>query len=188
MPVEIERKFLVLLDLFDKQQATGSQRIVQCYWSQDNLPLSFDWMLEQSIAIPNEERQTIENMGPQKLEMRVRQKNNAYYVTWKSGALDNGGVMEFEYPISSDIAQQAFQSASFVIAKTRYLVPHGDYTLEVDVFDHGLVMAEIELPNMNEPIDDLPSWIGTEVTGQIEYTNRYICEALASRKQNQSPK
>lgn len=188
MAVEIERKFLVHLDLFDKQQATGSQRIVQCYWDKNNLPFSFDWMLEQSIVIPNDERQTIETMGPQQLEMRVRQKDNAYYVTWKSGALENGGVMEFEYPISSDIAQQAFQSASFVIAKTRYLVPHGDYTLEVDVFDHGLVMAEIELPDLDEPINDLPVWVGTEVTGQIEYTNRHICETVALRKQNQSPK
>ncbi len=66
-----------------------------------------------------------------------------------------------------------------VIEKVRHVVPCGALAWEIDVFSGenlGLVIAEIELPNEHHPIE-LPSWIGTEVTGQ----GRYYNSALAQR-------
>jgi adenylate cyclase len=50
----------------------------------------------------------------------------------------------------------------------RHIVPCGELAWEIDVFagdNIGLVIAEIELPHQNHPIE-LPPWIAHEVTGQ----------------------
>ena len=60
-----------------------------------------------------------------------------------------------------------------VVEKTRYLVPHGGLTWEVDVFagaHAGLVMAEVELETADQAID-LPDWAGHEVSHDDRYAN-----------------
>jgi CYTH domain-containing protein len=60
-----------------------------------------------------------------------------------------------------------------IIEKTRYLIPAGSHTWEVDVFfgaNAGLIVAEIELSREDEPFDK-PSWIGEEVSGDVRYYN-----------------
>lgn len=60
------------------------------------------------------------------------------------------------------------------IRKTRHVVPHGDQTLELDVFEEppGLVVLEVELDSEDEPVE-LPDWLGEwrEVTGDERYLN-----------------
>jgi adenylate cyclase len=59
------------------------------------------------------------------------------------------------------------------IVKTRYLIPSGGHTFEVDVFhdkNEGLVIAEIELSSEDE-IFLKPDWLGKEVTGNPAYYN-----------------
>ena len=59
------------------------------------------------------------------------------------------------------------------IDKTRYLVPSGKHTFEVDEFygeNEGLVMAEVELADENEPYEK-PDFLGLEVTGNRRYYN-----------------
>ena len=60
--------------------------------------------------------------------------------------------------------------------KTRWIVPAGDRYFEVDEFhgeNEGLVMAEIELRNPDEPFES-PSWLGKEVTDDARYYNGYL--------------
>jgi len=59
------------------------------------------------------------------------------------------------------------------IVKTRYLVPAGKHTYEIDVFhdkNEGLVVAEIELHFDDEQFEK-PDWLGEEVTGLPQYYN-----------------
>ncbi len=59
------------------------------------------------------------------------------------------------------------------IVKTRYIVPFGQWTYEVDVFhdkNEGLIIAELELQSETQQFDK-PSWLGEEVTGQPGYYN-----------------
>jgi len=59
------------------------------------------------------------------------------------------------------------------IVKTRYLVPSGIHTFEIDVFhekNEGLIVAEIELGSEDEYFDK-PDWLGEEVTGNPAYFN-----------------
>jgi CYTH domain-containing protein len=64
------------------------------------------------------------------------------------------------------------------IVKTRYLIPAGIHTFEVDVFhdkNEGLVIAEIELTSENEQYDT-PDWLGVEVTGNPAYYNANLAK------------
>ncbi len=59
------------------------------------------------------------------------------------------------------------------VVKTRYLVPAGGHTFEIDVFhdkNEGLIIAELELTSDDE-IFDKPEWLGQEVTGLPQYYN-----------------
>lgn len=177
--VEIERKFLVNKEEFlsaDLPQHTADV-ICQGYWSTDNLPTFFKDMLAMlNGRIPQQDFTTIEDMGPQQLEMRVRQRNEEFFVTFKSRKnIEGGGVMEFEYPLEHEPAAFLLASTDYRLSKTRHCLPLGGFVLEVDVFDDmDLVLAEIEIPSMNTPLPPLPSWIGEEVTGQHEYMNRTL--------------
>ena len=149
MAQEIERKFLVSGDF--KKESYGSVRITQGYLS--------------SV--------------PQRV-VRVRVKGEKGYITIK-GAADETGVSRFEWEkeISLQDAQSLLQLAEpGIIDKTRYLIKNtdGKHIWEVDEFhgeNNGLVMAEIELSNENDPFNK-PEWLGKEVTGDKRYYNSFI--------------
>ena len=60
------------------------------------------------------------------------------------------------------------------IKKTRYVLVYEGHDLEIDVFDNGLVMMEIEVKSLSEAIQ-IPQIIHTqiekEVTGDPDYSN-----------------
>ena len=81
---------------------------------------------------------------------------------------------EWEFPISlSDANEIMHVCLPGKIVKTRYLIPSGNHTFEVDVFhdkNEGLIIAEIELSSEGEQFEK-PDWLGEEVTGKPEYYN-----------------
>lgn len=81
---------------------------------------------------------------------------------------------EFEYaiPLADAEAMQAL-AVGTVITKTRHRIEHGGHVYEVDTFGgglEGLVIAELETPDAVAD-DELPGWIGAEVTGDGAYYN-----------------
>ena len=144
---EIERKFLVCGDF--KAKAFQATHIIQGYLSH-------------------------------RPSVRVRIRGNSGYLTIK-GPMSKSGVSRFEWEkeITVDEALALLELAEpGRIDKTRYLVKNtdGKHTWEVDEFhgdNEGLIMAEIELADENEPFDK-PDWIGEEVTGDPRYYNSML--------------
>ena len=146
--MEIERKFLVRGDDY-KRQAYSSSRIKQGY-------------------ICSGHGRTV----------RVRLRDDKGYLTIKGPSLDGGlSRYEFEKEISQDEAGQLFRLCEpGIIDKTRYLVRSGQHTFEVDEFygdNDGLVMAEVELSQPDEPFEK-PDFIDKEVTGDRRYYNSHL--------------
>ncbi len=145
---EIERKFLVKNTDFVKQSS-------HCY----------------AIA------QGYLNTAPER-NVRVRIKGDKGFLTVK-GLGNDSGVRRFEWEkeISIDDAKKLLLLCEpTVIEKIRYEVPIGSHVFEVDVFEgahNGLTIAEIELADEDE-VFEKPSWLGQEVTGNIEYYNSYL--------------
>jgi adenylate cyclase len=106
--------------------------------------------------------------------VRVRVKNDKGYLTIKGS---NIGVsrLEFEYEIplveANEMLDKLCQKP--IIDKTRYLIDFEKHIWEIDIFygdNEGLVIAEVELVDVNEEIK-LPLWIKEEVSGDIKYYN-----------------
>ena len=147
MPREIERKFLVTGDF--RQDACDSFRLVQGYISTD----------------------------PDKT-VRVRIKGEQGFLTIK-GRSSADGLSRYEWEKEIPLAEARELMALCgpeVIDKTRYLVPFGGHTYEVDEFygsNQGLILAEIELGDEQETFLK-PSWLGEEVTGNTRYYNSML--------------
>lgn len=145
---EIERKFLVTTTDFILE-STKSFRIVQGYL----------------------------NSNPERT-VRIRIKGNRGYITIK-GKGNESGMSRFEWEKEISVIEAEALLAlceKGVIDKTRYEVPMGNHTYEVDVFtgeNEGLTVAEIELQSENESFEK-PNWLGKEVTSDERYYNAYL--------------
>ncbi|MGF1722055.1 CYTH domain-containing protein [Vibrio kyushuensis] len=146
--LEIERKFLIKSDDF-KVDVVKQTRITQGYLS----------------SVPER-------------TVRVRVKGDKGFITVKGIGNESGASrFEWEREISVEEAQSLLKICEpGVIDKTRYLVPCGKHTFEVDEFygdNQGLTVAEVELSSENEAFQK-PSWLAEEVTGQTRYYNSML--------------
>ena len=90
---------------------------------------------------------------------------------------------EYEFPIDPRVARELIEKhcGGRVVTKTRYRIPNGVHTVEVDVFDGhlaGLVLAEIELDHAEQPFTR-PDWLGEDVSHDPRYTNSALAVATA---------
>jgi adenylate cyclase len=110
----------------------------------------------------------------------VRRRGNATVLTIKSGPAE----VRVEEELSID--ERRFEALWPLtegrrISKTRHLVPLGDLTAEVDVYDErlaGLVTAEVEFPSQEESARFVaPEWLGREVTGDSRFANQTLARS-----------
>lgn len=146
--IEIERKFLVSSEAF-KEEAKSNEHIVQGF---------LNTHAERTV--------------------RVRIKGDKGYLTVK-GKSNEAGTSRFEWEKEIDLEEaKALLNLceKEVLEKIRYLIPLGEHVFEVDEFqrkNQGLVVAEIELKDENEPFEK-PNWLGKEVTGIVKYYNSQL--------------
>lgn len=146
--IEIERKFLVLSEVY-KSEAFTSNRIVQGFLNTDP-----------------------------KRTVRVRIIGKKAFLTVKGISNTAGTIRtEWEKEIDVSEAENLLKLCEEgVIEKVRYEVKAGNHIFEVDEFfgkNEGLVIAEVELSSENESFEK-PSWLGKEVTGDIKYYNSQL--------------
>lgn len=195
-PVEIERKFLVDREQFLAHQPhLEGKQITQGYWKRENLSHFFDLMLidlrANGSSLTTDGLSVLEEGGPERFEMRVRQKQQQFWVTFKSrDQLPTGGVLEYEALISEPMGSHYLQRTDVSLSKQRYELPlEGGLVLEVDLFDglKSLAMAEVEIPSLDTVLPALPEWVGEEVTGNPAYFNRALSEQVTTPAPARSP-
>jgi len=113
-----------------------------------------------------------------KTTVRLRVAGDKGFLTIK-GPAQNITRDEFEYEIPLQEARFMLEHyCGHVVEKKRYKIKFGIHIWEVDVFEgenHGLVLAEIELNNADEPFSK-PPWLGKEVTGDKRYYNAWLAK------------
>lgn len=144
MPLEIERKFLVVGEY--KSLATAKSRIVQGY---------------------------ICSARGRTVRVRLRDEKG-YLTIKGPSTNNGLTRYEFEKEITIDEALSLLKLCEpGIIDKVRWLVPCGEHIIEVDEFhgdNEGLVVAEVELQDENETFER-PGFLGEEVTGDRRYYN-----------------
>jgi len=144
MGIEIERKFLVVADEWEKTEKPAGSSYRQGYMCKE----------------------------PSKT-VRVRLTDRVAYITIK-GKSQGATRAEYEYPIPQNDAEELLQDfCEEIITKIRYTIDYAGKTWEVDVFsgdNEGLIIAEIELNDEAETFET-PHWVGEEVTHDKRYFN-----------------
>ncbi|WP_299365887.1 CYTH domain-containing protein [Winogradskyella sp.] len=148
MTEEIERKFLVISDLFKKEASKS-------------------YVIKQGFLNTHEER-----------TVRIRLKKSVGYLTVKGKSSEDGlSRFEWEKEISKTEAESLLALCEQpIIEKIRYEVNIGHHIFEIDEFfgeNRGLIIAEIELQRKDE-VFEKPEWLGKEVTGDIKYYNSQL--------------
>jgi CYTH domain-containing protein len=80
---------------------------------------------------------------------------------------------EYEIPFGEGNAMLETLAEKPLIEKTRYKIPVGNLTWEIDEFlgeNAGLIVAEVELQSEDQTFDK-PLWVGDEVTNDPRYFN-----------------
>mgnify|MGYP006144745591 CR=1 FL=1 len=147
--MEIERKFLVNEELWNRAEKPEPKLIIQAYL----------------------------HRSPEKT-IRIRVKGDKGFLTIK-GPTNGISREEFEYEIPLEDATQLIeQFADKVLSKKRYEIPMGEHVWEVDVFlDNleGLIIAEIEL-NAEDELFLKPEWATEDVSHDAQYFNANLIE------------
>ena len=150
MAIEIERKFLLANDGW-RAGIERSEPIAQGY-------------LVGAQALRD---------GTARASVRARLAGDQAWLNIKAARL---GIerAEFEYPIPVDDAKDLLATlCDGVLEKTRHHVRVDGVLFEVDEFagdNHGLVVAEVELPAVDAPFPR-PAWLGREVSTLARYYN-----------------
>jgi CYTH domain-containing protein len=111
--------------------------------------------------------------------VRVRHEGDDYVLTYKSSGLL--AREEYNLPLTAESYAHLIQKADgHVITKTRYYIPYGEFTIELDIF-HGdlspLQLAEVEF--QSEGIANAflpPDWFGEDVTYSSTYHNSNLSQ------------
>lgn len=155
MPIEIERKFLVIGDDW-RRGVSRSQHMAQGY-----------------LAGPPDSRCSV----------RVRIAGDEAHLNIKSATLGVERD-EYEYGIPLADAQRLLATlAGERIEKIRHHVETGGHLFEIDEFlgeNAGLVVAEIELAHADEAFPR-PAWLGREVSHLARYYNLNLAVRPYSR-------
>jgi adenylate cyclase len=148
MPLEIERKFLVVGDQW--RNGASGQRYCQGYLaSQDGVTVR------------------VRRAGPQ-----------AYITVKGEGNGIVRPEFEYAVPVEEAEAMLGSLCRRPLIEKTRYHVMHEGVLWHVDEFcgdNAGLLLAEVELSDPNQPVR-LPPWVGEEVTNDRRYRNSSLVD------------
>lgn len=131
----------------------------------DYLPVNIDKFEKSEI------KQTYISYEP---ELRVREKDNKFFITKKIGT----GMIrkEYEFEINREFYNFLINGIDNTIYKTRYFIPlSSKTTAEVDVYHNkldGLKIVEVEFETEEEANNfEIPNWFGKEVTNDKNYKN-----------------
>ncbi len=117
-------------------------------------------------------------IDPAGAEVRVRRKDGTTTVmTVKTGMGLVRGEEEWEIEPAHFDALWPLTGDRRVV-KTRYFIPLGELTVELDVYEgdlDGLVTAEVEFPSEAAALGfEAPPWLGRDVTEDKRYGNRVL--------------
>ncbi|MGZ8142712.1 MAG: CYTH domain-containing protein [Methylosarcina sp.] len=109
--------------------------------------------------------------------IRIRVSDNHAWLNIKSATIGTQRH-EYEYEIPLTDANELLNTLCKkpLIEKTRHFVADNNKIWEIDEFEgenSGLIVAEIELAEPEESFIK-PTWLGTEVTGDLRYYNNNL--------------
>jgi len=161
MPIEIERKFLVVGDVW-RRLAHKREKLT------DGLIAAAEG---RKVRVRlHEDRATLAIKGVKNGMARAE--------------------FEYEIPVADAMALITEHCGDKVVAKTRHFIAHAGRTWTVDEYEGllaGIVVAEVELDAAGEePL--LPEWVGREITDDADYRKINLLNARLAERRASDPR
>ena len=120
--------------------------------------------------------------------IRIRATNNKYLINIKITTNKAYTRIENEYKIKKKTYYNLLKSIeSGIIYKTRYFIPYGKYTIELDIFEKelkGLCYAEVEFDSMKDlKAFREPIWFKKDVSNIKKYSNESLAYSIRNTKE-----
>lgn len=114
--------------------------------------------------------------------LRIRRMGDAYILTVKEKQRNASSAIvnrEEEFALTADKYNLLKSKCDgIMVCKTRYRIPVGEYTAELDIFHgahKGLLLVEVEFPDtVAADAFTPPSWFGEDVSTNPRYRNSYL--------------
>lgn len=111
--------------------------------------------------------------------VRIRKDDDKYELTYKG----KGAMVREEYnlPLTKEAYEHLRKKIDGrLIVKKRYLIPFGDFTIELDIFEGDLApltLAEVEFTSEEQAKQFTPpDWFAEDVTFSKLYHNSYLSQ------------
>lgn len=116
-------------------------------------------------------------IGPGGIQVRLRKAGEKFSLTYKRGRANSREEREIDLtPEQFAVLWPATEDRR--LTKTRYDVPLGDRTVEIDVYSGkhaGLVVAEVEFADEKSArAFQPPDWLGEDVSLDPRYSNQLL--------------
>lgn len=114
--------------------------------------------------------------------VRVRRKGDKFFLTYKEAPKGHAAErVELETELNKDQFDTMWPgTVGRRLEKTRYEIPFGDHTIELDVFEGdnvGHLLAEVEFDSTTDAdLFQAPEWFSQDVTADKRYGNSNIAE------------
>lgn len=166
---------------FENFQRTISIFLVN-FWNKPIYAKILPFVFGRKVVFSVEKRRTVfpEKEGSsisdknEKAGISEGQKQEEYIFCYKGrGRLSRE---EYNLPLTEEAYETLIgKTEGRVIRKRRYAIPHGPYTVELDIFQgelEGLCYAEVEFSSEEEALSFQPlDWFSEELTGERGYSN-----------------
>lgn len=114
--------------------------------------------------------------------LRIRRMGDAFILTVKEKVHSLTSAIvnrEEEFFLSSEsYARLRGKCEGIMVEKTRYRIPVGKYTAELDIFHgrhEGLLLVEVEFPSVEAAnAFTPPAWFGQDVSNDPRYRNSWL--------------
>lgn len=145
--------------------------------------VNFSELLENLDSFPNKRLVAGYYRGENNEKIRIRQEGDKYFTVTK-GERTNEGMVKDIGPGDIEITKEEFDrlwlgTEGKRLSKTRYFIPVGDFTAELDVYDDfkkfDFYTIEVEFTSVDEGKKFIPPvWFGREVTNEKGYSSRSL--------------
>lgn len=171
--IEIEKKYLVINGVNSIGGNLILSDLTKDYFKDENylgkISISQGYLKPEDLSNVNlsDKDIPIELLTGKEGTIRFRKENDLNILTFK-GERVNGANSEYEFQIEEDLSNKLNK----VLTKTRYKIAKNQFICEIDVFHgdlDGLVLAEIEIDNINRVIEVPDTWI--DVTNNKNFLN-----------------
>ena len=171
--IEIEKKYLVINGVNSIGGNLILSDLTKDYFKDENylgkISISQGYLKPEDLSNVNlsDKDIPIELLTGKEGVIRFRKENDLNILTFK-GERVKGANSEYEFQIKEDLSDKLNK----VLSKTRYKITKNQFICEIDVFHgdlDGLVLAEIEIDNINRVIEVPDTWI--DVTNNKNFLN-----------------